>query len=345
MSCPRKVVADILNNCIRPVRGIKPLAYWAYRSDVTFTYSANEITAIDTIALGSFESVKFGLNAGHDLATSDIADDGYKHKFSGVFNVAANADLDTMEDIVVFVQTNGGVWLCYGAKNGLWKETQVKMSNDNLSTIAVEFGSRKGMEEEYSEYVVDGALLAAIPKTTEYEVITGLSLASGTVTPQVVCLEVDSDKTCKVILPDNTVLTSTVGLINTTWAGDAGNVTLIVPKNTTRISLYDSGDTEIPADFIGIFTSNYATEILCNGCINLTEISAPNAITINASGCALTAVAIAALLAELVATGNEDGTLDVSGGTNAPRDNWGEPAEINTTLLETRGWTITANAL
>ena len=217
MSCPRKVVADILNNCIRPVRGIKPLAYWAYRSDVTFTYSANEITAIDTIALGSFESVKFGLNAGHDLATSDIADDGYKHKFSGVFNVAANADLDTMEDIVVFVQTNGGVWLCYGAKNGLWKETQVKMSNDNLSTIAVEFGSREGMEEEYSEYVIDGALLDAIPKTTEYEVITGLSIASGTVTPQVVYSHVDADKECKVILPDNTVLTSTAGVINTTW--------------------------------------------------------------------------------------------------------------------------------
>ena len=198
----------------------------------------------------------------------------------------------------------------------------------------------------------------------EYEVITGLSLASGTVTPQVVILEVDSDKTCYVILPDGTTSTSTTGLINTTWAGAAGNVTLIVPKNTTRISLYDSGDTEIPADFIGVFTSNYATEILCNGCVDLTGISAPNASTvwavnctsltsisapnatdINAQGCALTAVAIAALLAELKATGNTDGFLDISTGTNADYGTWSQQAKDDLAELVnlTNNWMILYN--
>ena len=187
----------------------------------------------------------------------------------------------------------------------------------------------------------------------DYEYITGLSLASGTVTPQLVYLEVDSDKTCYVILPDGTTLTSTAGIINTTWTGAAGAVTLIVPNNTEELLLTN-------ADFIGelntLFTGTLycnsctslttlsapmATNLECDNCTSLTTLSAPNATAIYASGCALTDVSIAALFAELVATGNDDGTLDISGGTSANIEDWSAQAVNDLTYLGDRGWSIT----
>ena len=191
---------------------------------------------------------------------------------------------------------------------------------------------------------------------TDYEYITGLSLASGTVTPQVVYLQVDSAKTCYVILPDGTKLTSTGGLINTTWTGAAGAVTLIVDNTSSLININSS-------DYIGELNSN-AEEVNCinctsltgisapnasnidaSGCTSLTSLSAPNAMEIYASGCALTAVAIAALLAELLATGNTNGTLDISGGTSATFTDIEliSGAGVNYNTLEDRGWTITTN--
>lgn len=172
-----------------------------------------------------------------------------------------------------------------------------------------------------------------------YEVITGLSLASGTVTPQVVYLEVDADKTCYVVLPDGSVLTSTTGIINTTWAGAAGAVTLIVPKDTVAFGMNATG-------FIGILTTELtsitaqdntlitginapnATFIDCSLSTSLASISAPNATHIDASGCALTAVAIAAQLAATIVNIADLSTIifDFSGGTNAASSTWSAQA-------------------
>jgi hypothetical protein len=66
MSCARKLVADIVNKC-QSVRGLKPLAYWAYRNDVALTISDNVVTGVWTDKLGIFEATKFGLNAGHEV--------------------------------------------------------------------------------------------------------------------------------------------------------------------------------------------------------------------------------------------------------------------------------------
>ena len=192
---------------------------------------------------------------------------------------------------------------------------------------------------------------------TQYEYITGLSLADGSVTPQVVFLGVDGDKTAYVILPDGSILTSTVGVVNATWEGAAGAITLIVQKTSGSFNI-ESGDyigslkilnaQVIEAGDCTLLTSisaPNASDFNCPGCTSLTSISAPNATTINASGCALTAVAIAALLAELVATGKEDGTLDISGGTNAVYTSWSGQAHSDKETLETRGWTLTYNDL
>ena len=55
--------------------------------------------------------------------------------------------------------------------------------------------------------------------------------------PQVVFLQVDPTKMISyvVLLPDGTTLTSTASVINDTWAGAAGAVTLIVPKISESI--------------------------------------------------------------------------------------------------------------
>lgn len=209
---------------------------------------------------------------------------------------------------------------------------------------------------------------------TQYEYITGLSLSDGSVTPQVVYLSAYT--TCYVVLPDGSTLTSTGGLINTTWTSAAGAITLIVPKGVTESWTIESSDfigdlvvngifdvlsvksnaniTSIVANNINQIESEFCTSLTSITALNaisllvstneaLESISAPNATYIDVQDCALTAVAIASLLAELVATGNEDGTLNISGGTNADYATWSLQAKADAATLQTRGWTITYN--
>jgi len=255
---------------------------------------------------------------------------------------------------------------------------------------------------------------------TQYEYITGLSLANGSITPQVVYLQVDSDKECKVVLPNSTTLTSTGGVINYIWRGAAGAVTLLVDKTSQKVYFGDYDNTgAIISDYIGdlytIFngliqvtdcpsltsiSAPNATSLDCGSCTSLTSVSAPNATELNCShctsltsvsapnatsldcynctsltsvsapnatyldcsnctsltsvsapnatylycyGCALTANAIASLLAELVVTGKTNGTLNISGGTNADFNDWSGQAQTDRATLAGRGWTITYN--
>lgn len=190
----------------------------------------------------------------------------------------------------------------------------------------------------------------------EYEVITGLSIASGTVTPQVVYLAVDADKTCKVVLPDNTVLNSTAGVINDTWAGAAGAVTLIVPNNTSILTLSS-------ADFVGVLNTQSNVVITCNNCANLTEIIANNsesieaqnsplivsivstsAFGIDATDCALTANAIAIILANGILL--HDLSLinyTFSGGSNADISTWSVQAVADKDAIVLAGGTVGYN--
>lgn len=202
--------------------------------------------------------------------------------------------------------------------------------------------------------------------SSDYEVITGLSLADGSVTPQVVYLEVDSDKTCKVVLPDNTVLTSTAGVINTTWAGAAGAVTLIAQKDRTKLNLGDYEDTsEIFADFSGILTDNYsnifsssgcslltgvsankATDIDVSYCSLLVAISAPISPIINASESAITAASIALQVRSAILNITDLSSINYiySGGTNASYATLSAQAQSDIQAIITAGGTVTYNA-
>lgn len=283
MSCQTKLVADIINSC-KTVKGIKPFAYWVYRKDVTFTITDNDITAVNVAILGTIQAHKFALNAGFEIVSAEDNGNGFKHKFSGVIN-ASTLTLDEMDDIVVFVQTNSGQWLAYGVTQGLWKVSQAKMANENLATIAVEFASLEGREESYSEYIVT-ADLSLLPNTKDYEAIYGLTIEKG----GDMYLAIDIDKTCYIVQPDNTLLTSTSGVISATWGGDDGNVILIVPKYNTYMSVTNSG-------FTGLITvvGGYYVIISNTG---ITYLSSPASSKINAFSSGLTAESIYLLIDE-----------------------------------------------
>ena len=87
-----------------------------------------------------------------------------------------------------------------------------------------------------------------------------------------------------------------------------------------------------------------ATYVDAIGCAALTSVICPNATDINLSGCALTAQAIEDLLMSLETTGNENGVIDISGGTSETLANWSNLAQSAIQNLEgLLGWTVTFN--
>lgn len=337
MSCSTKIVQDIINSC-QSVKGLKPFAYWAYRKDITFTYSDNEISAVDVLMLGTIQAIKFGLNAGAEEVSYEDNGNGFKHKFNAVIN-RTYIELDDADDIVVFVQTNSGVWLAYGAEHGLWKASQAKMSNDNLASIAVEFSSRVGMEETYSEYVVT-ADLSALNVITNFDTISGGTIANG----GDVKLTIDTGKVGYIRLPNGTILTTVDGEIDTTYSGIGGAITYYVPKVLTGASLYGSGlygsiTTTITEDLslsecnLSSIIANYLLHL---GCVNndlLTNLIAPKAISIVASGCALTAKSIGDILYAAYLANRANVVYNFSGGTNADDvDIWDYILTLNPSL-------------
>lgn len=358
MSCPTKLVADIINSC-KTVKGIKPFAYWAYRKDLNFTYSANEITAVDLVVLGTIQAIKFGLNAGFEEVAYEDNGNGFKHKFSGVIN-ASTLTLDEMDDIVVFVQTNSGQWLAYGVTQGLWKVSQAKMANENLATIAVEFASLEGREESYSEYVVT-ADLSALPVITTFDTISGGTLP----TPRAYFLHIDSNKTGYIRFADSSIVTTTGGDATGTYAGVSGAITYYVPKTTT-VSDISNTDIQGHINFNGdgylyaktcpllqsIIAPNANTVWVTTAITSvLTSIIAPKATTVLASGCALTKKSCGDILYAAYIDDRADVEYDFSGGTSAVdtaisgylTDTYGVDLFTVETALELNGGDITYN--
>jgi len=134
-------------------------------------------------------------------------------------------------------------------------------------------------------------------------------------------LAVSSAKVCYIVCPDGSVLTSTLGVISTTWGGTAGQVSLVIPKGEP-LNISNS-------DFTGTLKTN--------------------ATVINASGCNFTAKQIGDFLiyiSKLHPTAI--GTANFSGGLNAIFDDIaaylltiGIILDDLMTILST--WTVTFN--
>ena len=161
MACSTKIVADIVNSC-RSIKGLKPKAWIANGGDATLTIVNNTITLVanaPATTLFTLEGFKDFMNAGYEATVAENMPTVFKSKFTvnvTAATAAEKANIDKADNITVFVQSNDGTILVYGAKYGLWKTAQSKMANDNNGLTAVEFASREGMDEEYSEYIYTG---------------------------------------------------------------------------------------------------------------------------------------------------------------------------------------------
>lgn len=157
MICDTKLTADIINDCTkRPIKGVYPTVWVLDGATNKCVLTGNKITFINQVSPAQFfkiESLKFGINAGHEVVASEVKANGFKHKISLMLNVT-DAELDKLDNIIV-VGKKGDEYFVLGAQNGLWKTAQSRMANDNSGMVAVEFQSRADMEEDYSEYSFD----------------------------------------------------------------------------------------------------------------------------------------------------------------------------------------------
>lgn len=181
-------------------------------------------------------------------------------------------------------------------------------------------------------------------------------------TPQKVYVEVDLDKKAYVILPDGSVLTSTSGIINTTWIGVAGSITLIKPKVTSKFSISESafiGDLETKSAYLNCdscrsltsISAPKATTLFGSNCISLTSISAQKATTLFGNNCiSLTTSSIYSILDNaysLFLKGELNGILNFSGTTSVIDVSKISPIHgisYNSIITSMVGWTITVNA-
>ena len=141
-------------------------------------------------------------------------------------------------------------------------------------------------------------------------------------------LTIDSDKIGYIRLPNGDILQTVAGVINTIYTGIAGGINYYVPKNTSVVNVSESGLTgdlvynglsEIHAIAVNItkLTSNESTIVQSYGNSALTVIEANKAVTLIASGCALTAKSIGDILYAAYADNRANVNFDFSGGMNA----------------------------
>ncbi len=94
MACTTKVVADILNNCVRPTKGLKPKAWTFNNGDFTLTKTNNVLSAIVKIGSATAftaEGFKDFMNAGHDAVVAENLPTAYVHKWMVNANAATAA--------------------------------------------------------------------------------------------------------------------------------------------------------------------------------------------------------------------------------------------------------------
>lgn len=165
MACTTLITADIVQDCTKPpVKGLKQKA-WAFNmGEATITKTLNKITnLVKVTGKTSFtvEGFKDFMNAGYDAVVAENLPTMYTHYWSLQNNAATaveKANIDKADNIFIVVERNGsqteGCFVAYGITNGLWKSSQTKRANDANGLTTVEFTSREGMGEEYSEYVL-----------------------------------------------------------------------------------------------------------------------------------------------------------------------------------------------
>ena len=264
------------------------------------------------------------------------------------YNAAALNVMKRDKVVVILEQTNGDIdfsakWQVFGLDGGL---TLSSAPNDDASDVAwlIQLQREKNPSNVKFLYNIDKAnTIAKFTELTRQDVeyIHTLSILGGQTTPQKVYLEIDSDKSSKVVLPTGQILSSTAGVIDVGYSGGGGSVSLVVPKNITVRKLNNDTFTKF-ADFRGVYVGHgtgafSAAASKLSGAIlpNMTSVSVggselfedlqcPKAINVLASGCALPLSNIKSILDNAYTLWLADNevvvNINLSGGTNAAID-------------------------
>lgn len=173
-------------------------------------------------------------------------------------------------------------------------------------------------------------------------------------------LAIDTDKVGYVRLPTGGVLETVDGAIDAVYNGSEGRITYYVPKDSAVAEFDNANITgitgNISTDFAGQckfssqvyltgITVTETTYLTCIADASLTNLVAPKAVEVYASGCALTAKSIGDfLIAASVNNPTESGIADFSGGTSANKGDIKAYMEIalDTTITSLGDW-IAAN--
>ena len=259
MPCNNILTNDISTAC-DSVKGIYSEVWIIPYAEANVLFDGDKVVFLSSAIQNEFRKIsahKFALNVGADIEASEVTKNQYLHFFGAMINDPLGL-IDDVDGIILIAREMGTDKLyCFGAKNGLYKSSQTSRSNDNRGMKAVEFMSRAEIGETLSRY--EFAPLIPFETLLQLETIGGLSVGNGT---QKIYLKVDSDKTAYVVLPDSSVLTTTSGVIDTTWSGDAGAIRLIVPKNTIEVSIGLNG---VAGKYRGIMKINFPiTKSLCD---------------------------------------------------------------------------------
>jgi len=279
----RKITQDIINTP-RSARGLKPLAYWAYRSELNLTVTDNKITTDwgDTVGkpliLGVISGCKFFMNSGSEAAIQDDQCTGYKHKFTATINEKSYV-LDKMDDIVIFAETNEGEWIVIGYKYGLFKTSEAFMHNDNLGSTAVEFTSREGVEEPFSVYKLDAnGDIHAYNNSNTHERLDVYMTNGSEYTLTLTTLD---NVECYLKQPDGNIVAGTFGEVTVnSYSGVNGNGYFVYPNNESlEMTLTATTDEAFANTIISFTTQNI---ILANSGTT-PGLILPNATEVNAT--------------------------------------------------------------
>lgn len=256
--------------------------------------------------------------------------------------------------VVILKHTNynadgTNAYVVYGHETGLYFKEN-KADPENLAAYHLTLASNIVGRPDY--FFFDTNLATTVAKVDSFSAneLIQLNIASGAVTPKKVYLKIDSDKTAYIKMPNGTLLTSTSGVIDTTYTGYAGVATLSIPKTSVSQALYNATGSKY-SDFSGEYITNAPlTTFNISSNALITSVKAYKAKNIVAVGCALTAKAIGDQLMQF-ARNNATfaGTANFSGGTNADEDDVNAYlVTVGTTLedvlLALGTWTITLNA-
>lgn len=130
----------------------------------------------------------------------------------------------------------------------------------------------------------------------------------------------------------------TLEALNATWIDCSVND--LVSVNAPKCQTFNSFSTgHLPS-----LDLPEGLSVNCSYNADLLALTAPKATSINATACKFTAQAIETLLVSLVVTGNNNGTINLTGSNMAGLSTWTSNAVTAKNTLVSRGWAITYKA-